>query len=75
MLILITLFIAEWLDESCFDKIVGIEIKSKERRRKLLKALLDRLVNQERVVVSYKRGIGLARLTELVSKYKIIIKI
>ena len=53
----------------------SLVIKSKERRRKLLKALLDRLVNQERVVVSYKRGIGLARLTELVSKYKIIIKI
>ena len=60
------LILAEFLESACFDKILDVEIKSKERRRRLFKALLDRLVTQERVVVSYVRGKGLARLAELV---------
>lgn len=65
---------AEWLEESCFDKVVDVKIKSKERRRRLFKLLLDNLVNQERVVVSYKRGIGLARIAELVRLLALYLK-
>ncbi|XP_065645012.1 uncharacterized protein LOC100199826 isoform X2 [Hydra vulgaris] len=53
------------LEERCFDNILDTKTKNRFHRRNMFKLLLDRLITHERVVVTYVRGKGLARLTEL----------
>jgi len=53
------------VQERCFDKILDTGLKSKERRRRMFRLLLDRLIDKERVVVTCAKGRALSRLAEL----------
>lgn len=54
----------ELMEDRCFDKILGYKEKSKLRRHRIFKQLLDRLVNEERVLLNPEKGKALARLAE-----------
>lgn len=53
------------LKERCFDAVLDTRMKSKLRRRRTFKGLLDTLVEKERVVVTFGKGKALSRLAEL----------